>query len=132
MAKLISLIAKLGALFFVLALDTKLAIQLQLLGGIWIIQTVPAVILGLYTRWFDPRALLIGLVVGVGTGTWMAWMNGFKNATYKLVLFGLEMPGYAALYTLLLNLAVAGALTLVFRAASKIRHADITIREDYA
>jgi len=132
MAKLISLVAKLGALFFVLLLDTKLAIQLQLLGGIWIIQTVPAVIFGLYTRWFDPRALLIGLVVGLGTGTWMAWINGFRSSTYQLVLFGFEMPGYAALYTLLLNLAIAGALTLVFRATSKTRHADITLKEDYA
>jgi SSS family solute:Na+ symporter len=132
MAKLISLVAKLGALFFVLLLDPKLAIQLQLLGGIWIIQTVPAVIFGLYTRWFDPRALLIGLVVGIGTGTWMAWLNGFKSSTYNLVLFGLEIPGYAALYTVLLNFAVAAILTLVFRMFFSTRHSDITVREDYA
>jgi len=45
MAKWVSLIAKLGALIFILFVPTKYAIQLQLLGGIWIIQTLPAVML---------------------------------------------------------------------------------------
>ena len=40
-------LAKLGALFFVLALKSSYAIQLQLLGGIWICQTVPAVLVAL-------------------------------------------------------------------------------------
>ena len=31
-----------------------------LLGGVWISQTIPAVILGLYTRWFNPWALIAG------------------------------------------------------------------------
>jgi Na+/proline symporter len=37
-----------------------LALNLQLLGGIWILQTLPSVILGLYTRWFHRWALLTG------------------------------------------------------------------------
>ena len=44
MAKVVSLIVKLGALVFVLGLPLQYAIQLQLLGGVWIIQTLPAVI----------------------------------------------------------------------------------------
>jgi SSS family solute:Na+ symporter len=44
--EMVSLIAKLGALVFIIFVPTKYAIQLQLLGGIWIIQTLPAVMLG--------------------------------------------------------------------------------------
>ena len=40
-AKWVSLIVKVGALVFILFVPTKYAIQLQLLGGIWIIQTLP-------------------------------------------------------------------------------------------
>ena len=43
MAKWVSLIVKVGALVFILFVPTQYAIQLQLLGGIWIIQTLPAV-----------------------------------------------------------------------------------------
>jgi SSS family solute:Na+ symporter len=131
MAKIVSLVAKIGALVFVLELEQRLAIQLQLLGGIWIIQTLPAIFFGLYTRWFDPRALLAGWAMGIGTGTWMAWSLAFKTSTWPLTLFGVTMPGYAALYTVVLNLAVAAALTLVFRAISSVTHHDVTAHEDY-
>src|ERR1700744_6073 len=40
MAKWMSLIVKFGALIFILLLGSQYAIQLQLLGGIWIIQTL--------------------------------------------------------------------------------------------
>src|SRR6185312_16923601 len=48
-AKLVSLIVKIGAVAFILGLPLTYAIQLQLMGGIWIIQTLPAIVLGLYT-----------------------------------------------------------------------------------
>ena len=68
MAKWVSLIVKFGALVFIVFVPTQYAIQLQLLGGIWIIQTLPAVMLGVYTRWFNAWALLIGWVVGIVCG----------------------------------------------------------------
>ena len=61
-----------GALVFILFVPTQYAIQLQLLGGIWIIQTLPAVMLGAYTRWFNSWALLVGWAVGTFAGTAMA------------------------------------------------------------
>src|SRR4051812_38535794 len=64
MAKWVSLVVKAGALVFILFVPTEYAIQLQLLGGIWIIQTVPSVLLGAYTRWFDDWALLLGWAAG--------------------------------------------------------------------
>ena len=51
-AKIVSVLVKAGALVFALFVSTKSAIDLRLLGGVWIIQTLPAVFLGLYTRWF--------------------------------------------------------------------------------
>ena len=41
-SKIVSLVVKVGALVFVLGLDRQYAINLQLLGGVWILQTFPA------------------------------------------------------------------------------------------
>ena len=49
------------------------AIQLQLLGGIWIVQTFPAIVAGLYTRWFNRWALVIGWAVAMIFGTIAAY-----------------------------------------------------------
>ena len=45
-SKLASLVVKLFALVFVLLLDKQNAINFQLLGGIWILQTFPTIVLG--------------------------------------------------------------------------------------
>jgi SSS family solute:Na+ symporter len=105
-AKIVSLVVKIGALIFIVGVPQQFAIQLQLLGGVWIIQTLPAIIFGLYTRALDHRALLLGWLAGIGFGTWVAYENGFKNANYALQVFGLTIPGYAALYGLVLNILV--------------------------
>ncbi|HEV8027298.1 MAG TPA: sodium:solute symporter, partial [Stellaceae bacterium] len=69
MAKVVSLVVKFGALVFILFVPTQYAIQLQLLGGVWIIQTMPSVMLGAYTRWFNDWALLVGWAAGTAAGT---------------------------------------------------------------
>jgi SSS family solute:Na+ symporter len=128
-AKLTSLAVKLGALIFVLELQTTYAIQLQLLGGIWICQTVPAVMLALYVR-LNPWGLLAGWAAGMTAGTYMAWTLGFKGSTYPLHLFGLTIPCYAALSALVLNLLIAGAVSAVATALSVVS-ADQTVAADY-
>jgi len=131
MAKWVSLIVKVGALVFILFVPTKYAIELQLLGGIWIIQTLPAVMLGVYTRWFNSWALLIGWAVGTYAGTAMAIAAELKPA-YPLAFGGYTFPGYTAFYTLLLNLVVAAVLTPVFKAMSARKPApDQTVAADY-
>jgi SSS family solute:Na+ symporter len=129
MAKWVSLIVKLGALVFIVFVPLQYAIQLQLLGGIWIIQTLPAVIIGLYTRWFNPWALLIGWAVGTATGTYMAWSVNFA-AAFPLVIGSWTFPGYTALYTLILNLFIAIVLTPVMNALGS-KQADNTVAADY-
>jgi SSS family solute:Na+ symporter len=131
MAKWASMVAKLGALVFILFVPTKYAIQLQLLGGIWIIQTLPAVMLGAYTRWFNDWALLLGWAVGIFTGTAMAVASNLST-TYPLGLGGYTFPGYSAFYTVVLNLVLAIVLTPVFNALSARRAPlDETVAADY-
>jgi len=72
MAKIVSLVVKVGAVVFILAIPQDYAIQLQLLGGIWMIQLLPPIVLGLYTRAFNPIALLLGWIAGTAIGTYMA------------------------------------------------------------
>jgi SSS family solute:Na+ symporter len=130
MAKWVSLIVKVGALVFILEVPTQYAIQLQLLGGIWIIQTLPAVMLGAYTRWFNSWALLAGWAVGTYAGTAMA-VSTKLTPTFSLHLMGHVFPGYTAVYTLLLNLAVVVVLTPVLNALGGARAPDQTAAADY-
>jgi SSS family solute:Na+ symporter len=131
MAKLVSLIVKLGALVFILFVPTQYAIQLQLLGGIWIIQTLPAVMLGAYTRWFNAWALLVGWAVGTVVGTIMAAAVNL-TPTFPLAIGGYTFPGYTAFYTVVLNLVIAIVLTPLFnaRAAGRLP-TDETVAADY-
>jgi SSS family solute:Na+ symporter len=76
-----------GALVFIIFIPTKFATYLQLLGGIWIIQTLPAVMLGVYTSWFNDWALLLGWAVRTIAGTAMAVAVNL-TPTYPLALGG--------------------------------------------
>jgi solute:Na+ symporter, SSS family len=129
MAKWVSLVVKAGALVFILALPQQYAIQLQLLGGIWVIQTLPPVILGLYTRWFNPWALLMGWALGIGVGSVIAVKYGLTSI-WPIAIAGFSLPGYTALYTLVLNLLLAVALTPLFNAIER-QTKDETVPADY-
>ncbi len=131
MAKWVSLIVKFGALVFILFVPTQYAIFLQLLGGIWIIQTLPSVMLGAYTRWPNDWALLLGWAVGIVAGTSMA-IAANLTPTYVLHIGGWALPGYTALYTVILNLVVVVVLTPIFNAMSARPTAfDETLASDY-
>ncbi|MEJ0027857.1 MAG: sodium:solute symporter [Rhizomicrobium sp.] len=131
-AKIVSLIVKLGALLFIIELPTNYAIQLQLLGGIIIIQTLPSVILGLYTNRLNPWALLMGWIAGIASGTWMAYLNAFKVSIFPIQIFGLTIPCYAAVSSLALNLVVSVAFSWLFNAVLRTPPSDATVEADYA
>ncbi|HEU4635392.1 MAG TPA: sodium:solute symporter [Edaphobacter sp.] len=118
MAKIVSLVVKFGALVFVLYLPTPYAIEMQLLGGIWMCQLVPSIVIGVFTRWFHPWALLAGWAAGMASGTAMAAELHLKSSVYPLHLpqwLGGTWAMYAAVPALLLNLAIAVLLTVLFR-----------------
>ncbi|MGA7457243.1 MAG: sodium:solute symporter [Methyloceanibacter sp.] len=114
MAKIVSLVVKIGAVVFILAIPQAYAIQLQLLGGIWIIQLLPPILLGLYSRGFNALALLIGWAAGTAIGTYMAATQGFASSVYPLEILGITLPGYAALYSVVINLLLAVLLSPLF------------------
>jgi len=129
MAKWVSLIVKFGALVFIVFVPSQYAIYLQLLGGILIVQTLPSVMLGVYTRWFNDWALLIGWAVGTVAGTWM-FVAANLTPNYPLAIGGFTFPGYTALYTVILNLIVTIVLTMLFNAMNAAA-VDETVAADY-
>ncbi|MBV1704935.1 MAG: sodium:solute symporter [Hyphomicrobiales bacterium] len=111
LAKLVSLIVKVGALAVILFVPTQFAINLQLLGGVWMAQAFPAVILGLYTRWFSGRGLLAGLVAGVGVGTWLSYVPASGTWVPVHAFFGHGI--YNGLTGFVLNMVVAVVISAV-------------------
>jgi len=138
-------------LLFVLGMDRQNAINLQLLGGVWILQTILAIVAGLYTRWFHRWALLVGWAVAMVYGTVTAYRQTVPNSSTKLVdgkpvvtvhgvrHFGTSLadfPGtntkfYIAVTALILNILVAVVLTLVFRLLKAPAGTDETRPGDY-
>jgi len=131
MAKYVSLVIKAGALVFIFAIPFQFALYLQLLGGVWIVQTLPSVVLGLYTRMLNGWALLIGWAVGLGLGTWMATSVSFAPI-YPLHILGTTVPCYIALVSLVVNLVLSFVLSLFLNAVWTDRHKDVTVAGDYA
>jgi SSS family solute:Na+ symporter len=129
MAKWVSLIVKFGALAFIVFVPSKFAIYLQLLGGIWIIQTLPAVMLGVYTRWFNEWALLIGWAAGIIAGSAM-FVAANLTPTYTLAVGNFTFPGYSALYALIINLVLTVVLTPLFNLMAG-GSADETLAAEY-
>jgi len=135
-SKLVSLIVKVGALVFVLGLDQSSAINFQLLGGIWILQTFPAIVAGLYTRWFNKWALLVGWAAGIVYGTITAYdvINPTTHAHFggSIAPFPFtSSPVYIGVSAFVLNALIAVLGTLVLR-AFKVRDAgDVTRPSDY-
>jgi SSS family solute:Na+ symporter len=111
-AKITSLVVKVGALAFTLFLPVQYALDLQLLGGLWILQTFPALVFGLFTRWFRAEALLLGWAAGIGWGTWTAWSNGLKPLA-TIALGEVSYSFYVGLGALILNIAVAVVATAI-------------------
>ncbi|MCL2448184.1 MAG: sodium:solute symporter [Polyangiaceae bacterium] len=130
-AKIVSLVVKFGALAFIVLVPQKYAIQLQLLGGVWVLQTFPAIIGGLYTNRLHRGGLLAGWAVGMGLGTWMAYTLQFKGTLYPLSLAGFTVSGYAALWALLANIAVTLGVGAALETAGVARGDDETAEADY-
>ena len=117
-AKAVSLVVKLGALGFVLFLDNSIALNLQLLGGLWILQTFPAVVFGLFGRFFTGPALLAGWAVGFFGGSYVCWTDGLKPL-HTLVLGGSNYTFYVGVLALAANIVVSAAVSAAMPAARR-------------
>lgn len=134
-AKLVSLLVKVGALVFVLTMDKTVAINFQLLGGIWILQTMPSLVGGLFTRWFHRWALLTGWAVGMLYGTLAAYgvasptQAHFGGSSNEIP--GIGEIGYIGLTAFVLNVVVTVVLTFALKAAKAPEGIDETSPADY-
>jgi solute:Na+ symporter, SSS family len=131
-AKVVSLFIKFGALSFVLFLKSQYAIELQLLGGIWIMQLLPAIVFGLFTRWFDGRGLLWGWAAGMTAGTGMALARDLKSSLFPFHAGGHVYLIYAALPALAVNLLVSIIMTQLRRFMGHVPGPDETVEADYS
>ncbi len=117
-AKIVSLVVKVGALVIILVLPTQFALDLQLLGGVWILQTFPAVVFGLFFGWYRAPALLTGWAVGLVTGTWIAFADGVKPV-HTINLGDGHYTVYTGLLALVVNIVVATIVQLVTRSGGR-------------
>jgi solute:Na+ symporter, SSS family len=97
-AKVASLVVKLGALIFIIFLPIQYAIDFQLLGGIWILQTFPSVVFGLYRAPLRGGPLFIGWATGMISGTWLFVAAGLKPV--------FPIAGLGSVYIAIIALAV--------------------------
>ncbi|MDQ3094500.1 MAG: sodium:solute symporter, partial [Actinomycetota bacterium] len=148
-SKLASLVVKVGALAAILALDPQFSIDLQLIGGIIILQTLPAVAIGLYTRWFHRWALIAGWGAGMAFGFWATYQipkvafspegepiilkEHFGGSGLPLTEFGFDTTYsiYAGFLAILVNLVVCVLATFVFRAMKVPDGEDVTKSSEY-
>ncbi|SAK46560.1 Na+/solute symporter [Caballeronia catudaia] len=113
-AKVASLVVKFGALLFIVFLPTQYAIDLQLLGGVWILQIFPAIVFTLFTRRLTTPGLFLGWLFGIVLGTGLAISQGLKPV-YVVHLGDAAWPIYIGLIALVLNIVVTFAVSLVTR-----------------
>ncbi len=147
-AKLASLAVKFGAVAFILFVDPQFSIDLQLIGGVIILQTLPAVAIALYTRWLHRWGLVAGWTVGLGYGLYLLYLipnpstgarhfGGSALALDKLALLGWhpfagsKVQIYVGFVALVMNLAVAVVGSAILRARRVFNGADETVPADY-
>ena len=106
--KISSTAFKFIALGFVFIVPATYAISLQLLGGILIVQILPAVFFGLYVKSsLRKEPLIVGLLVGIFSGIYMVeYTNNFGALTSSLfhTTFG---SLYVAVIALVFNLIIS-------------------------
>ncbi|MGH3822381.1 MAG: monocarboxylate uptake permease MctP [Pseudonocardiaceae bacterium] len=147
-AKIASLVVKFGAVVFIVFIDPQYAIDLQLIGGVIILQTLPMVAIALYTRWFHIWGLVAGWVVGMSWGLVLLYnipnpasgkmhFGGSALALDKLSILGWQpFPGspmqiYVGFVALVGNLVVAVLVTIVLRRMRVFNGIDETNPSDY-
>ncbi|SDY51079.1 solute:Na+ symporter, SSS family [Modestobacter sp. DSM 44400] len=144
-AKIASLVVKLGAVAAILFIDPQFSIDLQLIGGVIILQTLPAVAVGLYTRWFHRSALVVGWAAGMAAGIWMLYnvprmgpggvvvRQHFGGSSFSLGKLGFDTTTtvYAGFLAVLVNLVVTAVVTFALRAMKVDDGVDGTAETDY-
>ncbi|WP_254395499.1 sodium:solute symporter [Streptomyces sp. AC512_CC834] len=109
MARLMSLVVKVGALAFALGVRDQQAINLHLLGAVWVLQILPSIVLGLPHRTPHRVSLFSGWLLGMVVGTTLVGRGSFSSLV-RLSFGPFDVQVYAGVVGLAVNLLVV-ALT---------------------
>jgi SSS family solute:Na+ symporter len=100
------------------------------------VQIFPAIIFGLYTRWFSGWALVIGWAAGMIVGTSLSWTGTAWVPVHALkwdiplvgnVDLGLGFAAYNGLTAVIVNVLLSAAFSLALRSRAR----DETSPADY-
>jgi SSS family solute:Na+ symporter len=140
-----SLFVKFAAAGVVLVLSPSYTLDLQTIGGVLVLQIVPAVFFGLLTGWFHRWALMAGMLFGLGWSLYLLYetpkvLGGvvvgehFGGSTMPLARLGLRTDAevYIGIVTLAANLLIVVVITAVLRLLHVSPNLDHTRPEDYA
>jgi solute:Na+ symporter, SSS family len=146
-SKVASLVVKAGAVAVILAITPQFSIDLQLIGGVIILQTLPAVAVGLYSAWLHRWGLVAGWLAGMGLGMWMLYQipnpatnhQHFGGSNFPLsrwfdptaIHLDPKTTMYVGFIAVLVNLVVAVLVTLLCRALRAADGVDATRPDDY-
>ena len=147
-AKIASLVVKFGAVALIVLIDPQYSIDLQLIGGVIILQTLPMVAIALYTRWLHTWGLVAGWVAGMGWGLTLLYgipnpasgkqhFGGSALALDKLSIVGWQpfagspTQVYVGFVALIGNLAIATLVTIALRQLRVSNGTDQTTPQDY-
>jgi SSS family solute:Na+ symporter len=140
-SKITSLVVKAGAVLFILGLQPQFSINLQLIGGVIILQALPSVFIGLYTRWPHRAGLLAGWAAGMGTGVAMLYVTAnpaanqghWGGSAFALSHLGLHTTQslYTGFIAVVINLLVTAIVTLAAKALRVPDGTDETAAADY-
>jgi solute:Na+ symporter, SSS family len=146
-SKIASLVVKVGAVLVILFISPQFSIDLQLIGGVIILQTLPAVAIGLYTRFLHRWGLVLGWIAGMGLGFWMLYQipnpatnhKHFGGSAFALskwfdptkINLDAKTTVYVGFVAVLANLVVAFIITLLCKLFRLPDGVDATAPDDY-
>ncbi len=117
-SRIMVLVVIIGALLFsFVPAASKQILFLQTFGGAFVLQTLPAVFLSLYTRKMNKYAIGIGWFVGLVVTVIMLIQMHFTVSFYKY-FFGM----YVGLIGLFINLGVIGLITVIMYLTKSIKN----------
>ncbi len=138
---------KIGAVLVILLISPQFSIDLQLIGGVIILQTLPAVAIALYTRWLHRWGLVAGWAVGMGLGMWMLYQipnpatnhKHFGGSAFPISKWfdptSIGMDAKATIYVgfvaVIANIIVAVVVTMLCRMLNVADGVDATQPDDY-
>lgn len=129
-AKIVSILIIAAALIFILFAPSQFVINFQLAGGVWILQTLPAVFLALFVPWLDRRAVGAGWVIGLGWGSYQLVQEGFGSSVHSLAFLG-GLDLYIGVSALVANLIVVFLGSALVRGLGAQQSYTLLTNKDY-